>query len=272
MAMYAAGYASTTTDRTQSAPTGSSAQTTLTVAERAALRTTSTHTLQANANATSTATWTLQLNDVTIGTIQITSGQSSGSTTLSQERRLEVGDVLKIIAPSGTPFPGGTTLTMTWRYSLAAWVQIPQEPNKLFVNNGSTWTSAKEAWVAEETTPNNYQWTRAWRVPQPPKGPKPDLEQWDSGSSSFDGGDVRATWTNSTSEFAMIVRFERDRGAGYVLVDTISRTAGSVEAISDRSNYENGDAVRARVQYFEGAVTGEESDPSNVLNYFKSGF
>jgi hypothetical protein len=256
--MYAAGYASTTTNRTQSAPTGSSAQTTLTVAERAALRTTSTHTLQASANATSTATWTLQLNDVTIGTIQITSGQSSGSTTLSQERRLEVGDVLKVIAPSGTPFPGGTTLTMTWVYSLAAWVQIPQEPNKLFVNNGSTWTSAKEAWVAEETTPNNYQWTRAWRVPEPPVGVTPDLEQ-----TSFFGGDIKASWINTTTDFAILIEWTKNGS----VFDTVSLAAGSVEALLLEADLANGDEVTARMAYFEGAVVGTYSGASNLVTY-----
>jgi hypothetical protein len=152
------------------------------------------------------------------------------------------------------------------------WTIVPQEPNKLYVNNGSTWTSAKEAWVAEETTPGNYKWTRAWRVPQPPKGPKPDLEQWDSGSSTFDGGDIRASWTNVTTEFAMVVKFERFNGSTWVSVDNITRSAGSIDAISDRSNYANGDKIRAKVQYFEGAVVGEDSDPSNDLDYFKSGF
>jgi hypothetical protein len=266
MAFYAPYYAETTSDRTQSAPTGSSSSTTLTVTERAVLFPSSTHTLQASANATSTATWTLQRNSSTIGTIQISSGQSSGSTTLAAEQRLEPGDTLTIIAPSGTPFPGGTTLTMTWRFSLAAFRLIPQEPNRVWVNNGP-WAFAKEIWVAEETTPGNYQWTRAWRIPNPPKGPKPDLEQWDSGVAVLNGGDIRASWTNTSSEFAMVVKFERFDGSDWVLVDSLTRSIGSIDAISDRSNYTNGDQIRAKVQYFEGSVTGDDSDPSDTLSY-----
>jgi hypothetical protein len=272
MAMYVAGYASTTTNRTQSAPTGSSNSTTLAVTERAALRTTSTQLLTASSAAVSTATWTLQRNNSTIGSITITAGQTSGTTSLSAEQRLEPGDELKVIAPAGSPLPSGATLTMTWRFSLAAWVLVPQEPNKLYVNNGGTWTSAKEAWVAEETTPGVYQWAKAWRVPTPPAGVKPDLEQWDSGSSTFDGGDVRASFINPNTEYQLLVSFERDRGSGYSVIDNISVSIGGVEAISNRSNYENGDNVRARTRYFEGGVQGDWSAYSDVLSYFKSGF
>jgi hypothetical protein len=267
MAMYVAGYASTTTNRTQSAPTGSSNSTTLAVTERAALRTTSTQLLTASSAAVSTATWTLQRNNSTIGSITIAAGQTSGTTSLSAEQRLEPGDELKVIAPAGSPLPGGATLTMTWRFSLAAWVLVPQEPNKLYVNNGGTWTSAKEAWVAEETTPGVYQWAKAWRVPTPPKGPKPDLEQWDGTSQVFFGGDIRATWINNNSEYSIIARFERFNGSTWVLVDSISRPPGSVDAVSAESNYSGGDAIRGRIVYFEGAVQGEFSDPSDTLNY-----
>jgi hypothetical protein len=146
------------------------------------------------------------------------------------------------------------------------WTIVPQEPNKLFVNNGSTWTSAKEAWVAEETTPGNYQWTKGWRVPTPPTGVKPDIEQWDGGSVLI-GGDIRATWTNNNSEYSTLVSFERNRGSGYEVVDNISGAPGTVSAISDRSNYQNGDEVRARMRYFEGGVQGTFSAYSDTLTY-----
>lgn len=143
-----------------------------------------------------------------------------------------------------------------------AWTQVPQEPDRVFCNNGGVWTSAKEIWVAEEVTPGVYQWTRAWRVPDPPAGVKPDLEQWDDGSVIV-GGDVRASWINVTSDFAILVEWEINSSS----FDTVSRAAGSTDAILDRSNLLDGDEVRARMRYFEGTVLGDWSAWSDTLTY-----
>ncbi len=144
-----------------------------------------------------------------------------------------------------------------------AWKQVPQEPNRVYCNNGGVWTSAKEVWVAEETTPLNYVWSRAWRVPEPPAGVKPDLEQFDGGVPVFTGGDVRASWVNTTTDFAINVEWEINSS----VFDSVTVSAGSVEAFLDRSNLSNGDEVRARMRYFEGAVAGDYSSFSDTLTY-----
>jgi hypothetical protein len=138
------------------------------------------------------------------------------------------------------------------------WTIVPQEPNKLFVNNGSTWTSAKEAWVAEETTPGNYQWAKAWRVPEPPVGVTPDLEQ-----TSLFGGDIKATWINTTTDFAILVEWTKN---GSVFT-TVSLAAGSVEASLLEADLATADEVTAKMAYFEGAIVGTYSGASNLVTY-----
>jgi hypothetical protein len=151
-----------------------------------------------------------------------------------------------------------------------AWTQIPQEPDKVFVNKNGSWTSAKEIWVAGETiTIGVYEWRRAWRVPEPPAGVKPTLLQVDGGVPVIVGGDVQASWTNSgtASEYSVVVSFEVDTGSGFSVVDNVSRPPGSGTAILDRSNVSNGDEVRARMRYFEGGVQGDFSAYSDTLTY-----
>lgn len=265
--MYVPTFASTTTNLTQSAPTGGGSTTTLTVSELAKILTSSTHTLTATVNASFTATWTLLYDGQSIGSITINSGSSTGSTTLAQEVRLDSGKQLAVQAPAGFPLSGGS-LTMTWRVNASEWALVPQEPDRVFCNNGGVWTSAKEVWVAQETIQVGvYEWVRAWRVPEPPAGVKPDLEQWDDGQSVIVGGDVRASWINTTTEFSVLVSFEVDDGGGYIVADNVSRPPGSTDAILDRSFVNNGDQVRARMRYFEGGVQGDFSAYSDVLSY-----
>ena len=148
------------------------------------------------------------------------------------------------------------------------WTEIPQEPDKIFVNKNGSWTSAKEVWVAGETIEIGvYEWRRAWRVPEPPAGVTPILEQFDDGVPVIIGGDVRATWTNTTTEFAIVVSFEVDTGSGFAVVDTVTVGVGATNATLDRSNVNNGDDVRARMRYFEGSVQGDFSAYSDVLTY-----
>jgi hypothetical protein len=264
--MYVPAFESTTSDLTQSAPTGNSNTTTLAVLKTAQIRTGSTQTLTASQNVSETATWTLQYDGQTIGSITITNGQSTGSTTLSTQVLIEPGKNLGIIAPAGTPLVGGTA-TMTWRVNNREFAEVPRQPNKAFVNQGGVWTAAKEAWVALEVGFLTYEWRRAWRVPEPPAGVKPDLEQFDGGVAVLNGGDVRAFWTNTTTDYSIIVSFEVDTGSGFSVVDSVTRSPGSTDAILDRSFVNNGDQVRARMRYFEGAVQGDFSAYSDTLNY-----
>lgn len=145
---------------------------------------------------------------------------------------------------------------------------IPQEPDRVFCNQGGVFVPAKQVWVAVETVQIGvYEWVRAWRVPEPPVGVKPDLEQFDDGQQVIIGGDVRATWTNTSSEFSILVSFEVDDGSGYIIADNVSRPPGSTDATLDRSLVSNGDNVRARMRYFEGSVQGDFGAYSDVLVY-----
>jgi len=144
-----------------------------------------------------------------------------------------------------------------------AWTQVPQEPDRIFVNNGGVWTPAKQVWVASPVGFDSFEWKRAWRVPEPPAGVKPDLEQFDGGVPVFTGGDVRASWVNTTTDFAINVEWEINSS----VFDSVTVSAGSVEAFLDRSNLSNGDEVRARMRYFEGAVAGDFSAFSDTLTY-----
>jgi hypothetical protein len=145
------------------------------------------------------------------------------------------------------------------------WTEIPPEPNKAYCNKNGAWTPVKEIWVAGETvTIGVYEWRRAWRVPEPPAGVSIDaMEQVDSGVVVLIGGDVRATWVNATTDYAILVEWEINSSS----FDTVSRTAGSTNAILDRSNLSGGDEVRARMRYFEGSVQGDWGPWSDTLTY-----
>ena len=264
--MYVPTFASSTTDLTQSAPTGGGSTTPLTVTALAKILTSSTHTLTATVNASFTATWTLLYDGQSIGSITINSGSSTGSTTLAQDVRLDVGKDLAVQAPAGFPLSGGS-LTMTWRVNAAEFVQIPQLPQRVYAAQGGVWQEVKEVWAPLLVGFNDYEWRRAWRVPDPPAGVKPDLEQFDGGVAVINGGDVRAFWTNTTTEYSIIVSFEVDDGSGYIVADNVTRSPGSTDAILDRSFVNNGDQVRARMRYFEGGVQGDFSAYSDVLSY-----
>jgi hypothetical protein len=203
------------------------------------------------------------------------SGQTTGTTTLSVEQRLEPGDELKAIAPSGDPFfnPSNPSLpaataTLTWRFSLASWIPIPEEPNKLFVNNGNTWTSAKEAWVAEETTPNNYQWVRAWLVPPPPPGGSDLITVI---QNEFSGGDMEANWTNVAGTSGMSWDVEWFINGVSYTIRSGNVSGGTDSSFLGEENFENGDLVKARMRYVSGTQVGTYGDFSNEESYFKSG-
>jgi hypothetical protein len=138
------------------------------------------------------------------------------------------------------------------------WTLVPQEPDKVKVNQSGAWVSAKEVYVAEPTTPGNFQWTRIWKVPEPPVGVTPDLEQ-----TSFSGGDIKASWINTTTDFAILIEWTKN---GSVFT-TVSLAAGSVEALLLEADLTNGDEVTAKMAYFEGAVVGTYSGPSNLVTY-----
>jgi hypothetical protein len=146
-----------------------------------------------------------------------------------------------------------------------AWEEIPRQDNKVYVNKNGAWASAKEIWVAGETmTIGVYEWRRAWRVPEPPAGVAIDaMEQVDGGVTVLAGGDVQATWVNTTTDYGILVEWEINS----VSFDIVSRPAGSTTAILDRSDLTGGDDVRARMRYFEDSVQGTLGAFSSTLTY-----
>lgn len=140
--------------------------------------------------------------------------------------------------------------------SPATAVELPLAPDTIFArfSGVSTTREVTEWWGAEETSPGVYAATRMWRVPQPPIGVEPELEQ-----TEISGGDVVASWINTTSEFSILVEFRINS----VSWGTISRPPASTSATLPEAELSEFDVVEARMRYFEGSVEGTWSDWSD---------
>jgi hypothetical protein len=139
------------------------------------------------------------------------------------------------------------------------WTLVPEQPEKVWCNNGGVWTEARQIWVAEETTPGVYEWALAYDVPQPPAGVAiTSIDQ-----TMFLGGDVEAGWTNSTNDFSINVEWTINS----VVWGIQTYSPATTLATLPEAELSNGDEVQARMRYFEGAVVGDWGTPSSVHTY-----
>jgi hypothetical protein len=135
------------------------------------------------------------------------------------------------------------------------WTEIPQEPDKIFVNKNGSWTSATEVWVAVEDPFNigDYLWERAWLVPPPPPAGSDLISVI---QSQFIGGDMEASWTNVAGTTGMGWDVEWFiNGVSYTV------TSGVVSGATDSStlaeaNFSDGDLVKVRMRYVSGSQVG----------------
>ncbi len=269
MAIYGAGYSTSASNRSQSAGSGGGATTSLSVNEYARLNTGTGQagTMSASDPANFSASYTLRRNGSNIGSATFTAGGSSAQMTVSSQVFLQPGDTLQIVAPGGSPFPGGTTVSATWLFRTLTWVQVPQLANRLYGNQGGSWQSLTEVWGAEPIGANTFQWTRVWQViPPPPPGVTiTNIEQ-----EFFFGGGVNVSWTNAPNT----------TGTGYDLQpeinsvqDTIisGATTGSNNTqtvLIPENRFSSGDSVRARMRYTSGGVNGDWGPWSSTITYF----
>lgn len=135
---------------------------------------------------------------------------------------------------------------------------MSEESGKAWCNSNGSWTEAKEIWVAEETTPGNFEWTMAWRAPDPPAGVTVQLTQ-----EQFQDGPVEASWINNNSEYQIQVQWERNS----TVFDNNFLSPSSNSDTQPEEEFSDGDAVRARMRYFEGSIFGDWGPWSDTLNY-----
>lgn len=141
------------------------------------------------------------------------------------------------------------------------WTSVPQSANKIFANLGGTWQDATSVWVAEETTPGNYQWTKTWEVIALPSGVAVTLTQ-----EFFSGGDVFASFTQATGGSAYPTEMQwyvngSLEGSTYASAGTTQHSLSSLYTPQDL------DEIEARMRYYSGAVQGSLGALSDVLQY-----
>ena len=148
--------------------------------------------------------------------------------------------------------------------SSGSWVEIPQQPEKIWVFLGGSWQPATEVWASEEVSIGNFDWVRVWMVVADlPDGVSVSLQQ-----TQFSGGDVEASWSNpsGTGDYSIVVEWEINGNTWSF--DTYG--PGTQTAYLSENAVNNNDEVRARMRYFVGSVEGDWGPWSSVLFYTDS--
>jgi len=269
---YVPYYAATGSTRTQSLAPSDETETTLAVTERAKLFSTSTHTATASRAAVENATWSLLRGITSIGSVTILAGQTTGNVSLSANFRLEPGDTLRAFAPSGDPFFDpldpflpAPTVSLDWSFRLAAFLPLPELSNRAFVNFSGTWREAKQIWVSKPVGLTDFEWVRAWKVPDPPvAGVAVSIQQ-----EFLQGGDVIASWTNAAGSDDMNFEVQWEINS-FIWGSTSGAVNGAGVGQSSRlleEELSGGDEVRARMRYVSGGDPGDYGDWSDSITY-----
>ena len=266
-------YSPTSTTRSQTLPNGSGAQTDHTITTRGRVLTTAQgaplSSIAATTAPNTAITWTFSKVDGVTGAVTqfAAATMGSGSTTcdigISSEQRFELNDVIRAQAPIGTFFPQASTITATWRYFNAAYIDVPQARDKIFVPSGGQWKSVREVWGARVNpiNPTELEWKRIWIFL--PNGQPVTLSQ--------SGEPVDVSWENTANV----------DGLGYQIVwNSIDANnviqSGSESGSVNGSNlfqfvtisgaFSNGDVITARMRYTSGTLQGELGQ-SDTLTY-----
>ena len=273
MSFRVASYSDSWTGVSQSMPRGNNQQTNQTANIRGRLGSgfIVVGTFTSNQNSIGSGTYSFVLDGVLVFTRFISDNLSPGSynwaTSIPSGFEVFPSSTFNIQAPSNAVYGIGATISFEWRVFPLQYTVVPEENEKIWVANGNIWSPAREVWVAQEVSFNNYQWTKAWEIPPPPPNPPTSLSISQQASQ---GGDIVASWTNTVGSSGITWELQWEVWTGFSWNNFLTNT-GTSNGASQTVNISefqlaDGDQYRARIRYVSGGANGAWRT-SNTITY-----